>query len=306
MAYTYPNFFVVGAAKSGTTSLYRYLDQHPEVYMSPMKEPNWFSRVHAPGRISSVVSEAEYLDLFKRRHAERAAGEASPSYLWDEKAPWRIKEAVPEAKIIAILRHPSERALSDYAQTVRWEGETLPLLEALKQGYYAQPKTYGVTRLYVDLGFYSEQVRRYLEAFDKTQVRIFLYEDLQRDPKALLTSVLEFLEVDPGYADHIETSVRYNRYSVPREGTLSWLTEGILKSRVYNSPRSRALRSRLMPSAKLRYRIRQSLRFKEAAKPEMDPDSRRFLMGLYSEDIRELQGLIGRDLGHWLQLEHGG
>lgn len=299
----YPNFFIVGAAKAGTTSLYRYLGQHPEVYMSPVKEPNWFSRVYAPGRISSVTSEAEYLGLFEGRGEEPAAGEASPSYLWDEKAPWRIKEAVPEAKIIAILRHPVERALSDYAQTVRWEGETLPLLEALKQGYYAQPKTYGVTRLYVDLGFYSEQVRRYLEAFEETRVRIFLYEDLERDPRALLRSVLEFLDVDPGYADSVETDVQYNKYSIPKEGPLGRVTEKVLKSRTFRSPRFRALRARLIPDAKLRFRIRQSLRFKEGAKPKMDSESRRFLMDLYREDIRELQDLIGRNLEHWLQPE---
>jgi hypothetical protein len=302
----YPNFFIVGAAKSGTTSLYRYLGQHPEVYVSPMKEPNWFSRVHAPGRISSVASEAEYLRLFEGRDGEPAAGEASPSYLWDEEAPWRIKKAVPEAKIIAILRHPVDRALSDYAQTVRWEGETLPLLEALKQGHYAQPKTYGITRLYVDLGFYAEQVRRYLEAFGEGRVRIFLYEDLERDPGALLRSVLEFLDVDPGYADSVETDVQYNKYSIPKEGPLARVAEKVLKSRTFRSPQFRALRMRLIPDAKLRFRIRQFLRFREDAKPEMDPESRRFLMNLYREDIRELQGLIGRDLEHWLQPERKG
>jgi len=302
----YPNFFIVGAAKSGTTSLYRYLDQHPEVYVSPMKEPNWFSRVHAPGRISSVASEAEYLRLFEGRRAEPVAGEASPSYLWDEKAPWRIKKAVPEAKIIAILRHPVDRALSDYAQSVRWEGENLPLLDALEQGYHDRRKVYGVTRLYVDLGFYSRQVKSYLEAFERSQVKIFLYEDLEQDPRALLRTVLEFLSVDPGYADSVETDVQYNKHSIPKEGPLGRVAEKVLKSRTFKSPRFRALRARLIPDPKLRFRLRQSLRFKEDAKPEMDPESKRFLMDLYREDIRELQDLIGRDLEHWLQPERKG
>lgn len=299
----HPNFFIVGAAKCGTTSLYRYLEQHPEVYVSPLKEPNWFSRAYAPGRISSVTSEAEYLDLFEGRDGELAAGEASVSYLWDEKAPWRIKQAVPEARIIAILRQPVERALSDYAQAVRWYGETLPLLDALQQGYHAQPKVYGVTRLYTDFGFYARQVGRYLDAFGDERVRVFFYEDLEEDPRALLRAVLEFLEVEPGYADSIETDVRYNRHSTPKQGPLYRVTEGIFKSRAFQSPEFRALRARLIPNAKLRFRIRQSLRFKEAAKPEMDPESRRFLMDLYADDIRELQGLVGRDLEHWLRPE---
>lgn len=299
----YPDFFIVGAAKAGTTSLYRYLDQHPEVYMSPLKEPNWFSRVYAPGRVSSVTSESEYLGLFEGRDGEPVAGEASPSYLWDEKAPGRIKQAVPGARIVAILRNPVERALSDYAQAVRWEGETLPLLDALKQGYRAEPKVYGVTRLYVDLGFYARQVERYLDAFGKERVRIFLYEDLEKDPRGLLGSVLEFLGVDPEYADSVETGVRYNRHSKPREDLLGRAAEGVLSSQAFKSPQFRALRARLIPDAGLRFRIRQSLRFKEVAKPQMDLASRRFLMDLYAEDIRELQGLIGRDLEHWLRPE---
>jgi Sulfotransferase family len=129
---TIPDFFVVGAAKSGTTSLYHYLDQHPDVYMPRNKEPHYFSRVPPfPGRGSHpVTSEEEYLDLFKLWNKESVAGEASPSYLWDEKAPYRIKETVPQAKIIAILRHPVERAYSHYLMDVKAASKTSPSCSA--------------------------------------------------------------------------------------------------------------------------------------------------------------------------------
>ncbi|MGH3088386.1 MAG: sulfotransferase family protein [Rubrobacteraceae bacterium] len=296
-----PNFFIVGAAKAGTTSLYRYLDQHPDVFMSSLKEPNWFSRVHAPGRVSFVSSEEEYLSLFEGRDGESAAGEASPSYLWDEKAPRRIKEAVPRAKIIAILRHPVERAFSDYLQTVQWEQEDLPFLEALKRGYETEPKVYGVSRLYVDLGFYSEQLRRYLDVFGRERVKVFLHEEFKEEPRAALKSVLEFLEVDPSHASSIRTDVEYNKYSVPKEGTFNRVAERVLESRVFRSRRFTALRAKLIPDPKLRFRMRQYLRFEEGEKPGIDEDSRRFLMELYRPDILELQGLIDRDLEHWLE-----
>jgi hypothetical protein len=297
----HPNFFIVGAAKAGTTSLYRYLEQHPDVFMCSLKEPNWFSRVHAPGRVSFVSSEEEYLSLFEGRDGESAAGEASPSYLWDEEAPRRIKDAVPHAKIVAILRHPVERAFSDYLQTIQWEREELPFLEALKQGYETEPKIYGVSRLYVDLGLYAEQVQRYLETFGEEQIKILLHEDFKEDPRAMLESVLEFLDVDPGHASSIRTDVQYNKYSIPKEGTFNRLAERVLESRAFRSRRFTALRAKLIPDPKLRFKLRQHLRFEEGEKPELDEKSRQFMMELYRPDILKLQNLLDRDLGHWLE-----
>jgi Sulfotransferase family len=109
-----PNFFVVGAAKSGTTSIYRYLRQHPDVYMPIVKELHWFSRLEPNPRqgFHPITSEEEYLSLFEGWRGERAIGEASPSYLWDPKAPERIQRSVPSAKILILLREPVDRAFS--------------------------------------------------------------------------------------------------------------------------------------------------------------------------------------------------
>lgn len=306
MTATLPNFFVIGAAKSGTTSLYHYLSQHPDVYMSPNKEPHWFSRVQVvPGQGSHpVTSEEEYLRLFAGRSRESAAGEASPSYIWDARAPYRIGEVVPQARIIAILRHPVERAYSHYLMNVRDEKENLSFMEALRRDSEEGTKAWSVSRLYIDLGFYAEQLRRYYDVFDGGRIRVFLYEDLRRDPRAVLESMLKFLEVDPGYAASIHTERRSNKYSTLRQGPI----KSVFQSRLFKSRTSSALRARLMPNPQLRARIRESLFFKGDSKPAMEAHAVRFLMDLYRPDIQALQDLLNRDLGHWLRMgdgEHG-
>jgi hypothetical protein len=300
---TLPTFFVVGAAKSGTTSLYHYLGQHPDIYMPHNKEPHWFSRVpYIPGQgAHPVTSEEEYLKLFKGRTMESAIGEASPSYLWDKKTPYRIKETVPHAKIIAILRHPVERAYSHYMMDVRADKQHLPFMEALMRDQDAKNKGWGVSDLYLDLGFYAEQVERYYEAFGRSQVKVFLYEDLRQDPKSLLRSAFAFLGTEPSNANNIRTDVQYNKYSVPKNR----LAKTILGSRMFRARRSSKLRAKLISNDQTRAQIRSSLLFKDAAKSTMDAESRRFLMDLYRPDIQKLQGLLNRDLGHWLWAEDG-
>lgn len=304
MASTWPDFFIVGAARSGTTSLYQYLAQHPDVYMPANKEPHWFSRVRRlPGLGSHpVTSEQEYLRLFRRQNREAVAGEASTSYLWDKEAPYRIKEAVPHAKVIAILRHPVERAYSHYLLDVQAGKQHLPFRQALEQAYRAEAKGWGITDLYIDLGFYAEQLRRYFEAFDRTRIQVFLHEDLIGDRRALLGSLMEFLEVDPRYADSIQTDVQYNKYSIPKNR----LAKRILDSRLFRCRRASALRAKIIPDHGVRTWIRSSLLLREGIKPPLDEASRSFLMELYGPDIRKLQSLLGRDLGHWLGVESGG
>jgi hypothetical protein len=297
-----PTFFIVGAAKAGTTSLYHYLNQHPDVYMSPNKEPHWFSRVRpVPGQDSRpVASEEEYLELFNEWNGESAIGEASPSYLWDEEAPYRIKEAVPHAKIIAILRDPVERAYSHYLMQVREGKEDLPFMAALQQDYHEENKAWSASRLYVDLGFYADQVQRYLEVFGEEQVKICLYaKELIRNPRALLKSVMEFIEVDPRYAASVRTDTWSNTYAVPR----SRLALDVFRSRIRRSRRFEALKEKLIPDQRLRARIRETLLYKAGTKPQMDVQARKFLIDLYREDVHRLASLIDRDLGHWLQTD---
>jgi hypothetical protein len=267
--------------------------------MSPNKEPHWFSRIpDVPGRGSHpVASEEEYLRLFRGRTSESAVGEASPSYLWDESAPHRIFDTVPQAKIIAILRNPVERAYSHYMMDVRAGKQELSFAKALERDLRAEVKGWGVSDQYIDLGFYAAQVQRYLETFGSALVKVFLYEDLIRDPRALLRSAFGFLDVEPGYAEDIRTDVHYNKYSVPKNR----LAKNVLASRLFRSRLSSTLRARIIPNHQVRAQLRQSLLFREDARATMDAGSRRFLMDLYRTDIQRLQEMLNRDLSHWLR-----
>ena len=112
----WPNFFIVGAPRSGTTFLYHYLNQISGIFMCPVKEPNYFAASINPKRklIKPIRSKEKYLKLFENVENETAIGEASPTYLWDPQAPKLIHEKIPNAKFIFILRNPIERAFSHY------------------------------------------------------------------------------------------------------------------------------------------------------------------------------------------------
>jgi hypothetical protein len=287
-----PNFFIIGAAKSGTTSLHSYLDQHPDVYMPSLKEPHWFSRV-APNReqlVHAVTTEKEYLALFEGHSKQSAAREASPSYLWDAEAPHRIKAANPRAKIVAILRHPVERAYSNYTMDVRDGTQHLPFMEALQQDYQRKVKGWDISHLYVELGFYAEQLQRYLRIFDKSQVKVFLYEDLKKDSQSLLISLLHFLGVDSSYATRIDTTRKYNEHPIPRNRLFRTMLKSSLV-RTWGAARV---------AKPTRYWVRRYLLSKRAEKVPMELEAQHFLALLYRPDIENLQEPIERDMKHWL------
>ena len=141
---TLPNFLVIGAAKAGTNALFHYLRQHHQVYMSPWKEPKFFAFEsrdeltfraangrEAPVNATVILDRQEYEQLFDGARGELALGEASPHYLYVEKAPARIKALVPEMKLIAVLRNPVDRAFSSYLHLVRDALEPLDFGTAL-------------------------------------------------------------------------------------------------------------------------------------------------------------------------------
>lgn len=284
-----PNFFIVGAAKSGTTSLYNYLRRHPDVYMSPTKEPHWFSRVKPDPEQGAyaVTSEEEYLDLFKDRQHERAVGEASTSYLWDEKAPDRIKQSIPDAKIIILLREPVSRVFSHYLMDTRVGIQELPFYEAIQEDYENPDKGWYKSHLYVELGMYCEQVSRYFERFGRENVLVLFFEEFVADTDSALSSIARFLGID---ADEVgggqSGERRHNAHAVPRIGFL-WSAldnEGVRK-----------LGHRLLPS-NLRGFLRDSVLLRQTEKPQIEPEALAFLGGLYASEEACLETLLERGL----------
>jgi Sulfotransferase domain len=289
-ATNWPNFFIVGAAKAGTSSLHEYLGRHPQIYMSPRKEPHFFSQVsytrESEHFLRPAVGEVGYAALFEGAERFDAVGESSTSYLWDERAPYRIRERVPEARIIILLRDPIERAYSHYLADVRYDRVRLPFSGALLQDAAREKKVWGVSRLYVEMGRYASQVSRYLEAFSPDCVRVYLSDDLRRNPEDVLRDVASFLGVDPGAIGRVDEVRAHNVFAVPRNP---------IARRVAGNRWARQAAVSLIPRGLGRFVYRNILT-KRAEKPEPDPRAIKYLAEAYEGEIEELQRLLGRDL----------
>jgi hypothetical protein len=218
----FPSFFVVGAAKSGTTSLHVYLDQHPDIFMSKPKEPFFFEAEYDRG------PEYYYRRYFGGWKSEREVGESRHRNLYLPYIPARIHGYNPEARIIAILRNPAERAISHWWHWRSRGQEPLPLVDALQADLEriqdggkisAQDKVseyaaridqgYGVHRTYLDTGYYLEQLLRYETLFGRARLHIVLAEDLFGNPEQTVSGVFSFLDVDSGVARRAKYDV-YN------------------------------------------------------------------------------------------------
>lgn len=293
-----PHIIVIGAPRSGTTSLYRYLQQHPQVCMSPLKETRFFAHAgetvdyrgpadaYAYNR-NTVTDAADYRRLFADCAPGQRTGEASPVYLYrGARAAERIQHHAPEARLLAMFRNPVERAYSDFLNMVRlgWEPEH-DFARALAAEERRIEAGWSPFYHYRAKGFYARQLRAYLDRFDRAQMRFFLYEDLLHDAPALMQEVFAFVGVDPDAT--VDTAARHNRSGLPRSR---------VAHRVLTHPvAERAMRGPLRT-------VRTTLRDWNTAhkKPPLVPGLRAELQAAYHDDIRALQDLLGRDLSHWL------
>ena len=287
-----PNFLIVGASKSGTTSLYYYLKQHPEIFMSEVKEPHFFTR----GVVAKEYDLEGYLSLFSSFQAQTAIarGEASTAYLYAPDAPGNIKKHVPEMKIIISLRNPVEMAYSLYWHMVRHADETLSFEEALAKEKERQknPQFALNANQYPDNYFYKsrvnyvEQVKRYLDLFGD-QVLILLYEELQNDPIAICKKIYHFL----GTEDHFipDAKTHYNKGIRPRLKIFR---------RLINTPESLLSSYSGFPGIRSMTSLLSAL----IAKPitPMADETRIKFAAQLAPDIKKLGNLIGRDLSDWM------
>ena len=292
-----PNFLVIGAAKAGTTSLYSYLKQHPAIFMSEVKEPRFFAPevytdynnvVRSGGRKIPFTPE-EYERLFADVTTETAIGEASTEYLYFPGVAARIKERIPEVKLIAILRNPVERAFSAFCYQLRDDEEPLSFESALAAESDRIKQGYRQGWHYQQVGFYAEQVARYQKTFKPEQIRIYLHDELIKDSIKVTQDIYQFLEVD---ATFIPDLTRKNISGVPKNKLLHnvFMKQNPLKSLV----------KPLLPG-KLRKNIYQKVRTNNLKdKPSLALETRQQLVELYREDILKLENLMQRDLSHWL------
>jgi Sulfotransferase family len=310
-----PNFFIVGAPKAGTTSLYNYLDQHEQVYMSPLKEPNYFA---SELRLENFVAEArprmaremrslqqylrgdlrekrfgglvsnwdDYLRLFKNVSDEIAIGEATPCYLWSRTAARNIAERIPHAKIIINLRNPADRAFSQYLHMLTVGSTRRSFRQQIDANLHAEGEQLGPLRPLLEFGHYCEQIERYFKAFPRSQIHMSFYEDLEKDPASLMSSIFSFLGVDASRAIDMST-----RYTEPRIPKLLGATYYLKKWRIW--PHLRRIALPLGPRAR-------SWIHHPRAQLSMDPADRAFLTDYYRKEVEKLAKLLNRDLSAWL------
>ena len=275
----WPTFLIVGAPKAGTTSVYFYLRQHPEVFMSPVKEPHYFSFTEemgaGPQRTRGVrYTRDQYQALFSEAGIEKAIGEASTGYLMSPVAAQRIRAEIPTAKIIVLLRNPADRAFSGYMMKTRNSREFASIADAFQRG-----------RAFVENSFYYENLMRYFGIFPREQIGVFIFEEFKKDPQAVMKQIYRFIGVNDEFTP---TTNKYNEAWIPKY------------------PRLNHIRTQVLRYGKIRRALKNSAaqrifrRLTRTDPPEFPAALRRELLDLYREDIVKVQDLIETDLSFWL------
>jgi len=283
--------------------------------MSPIKEPNYFSKDINPDKFNEIYKKSveinlkryirssmakeihiafiqdweTYIQLFKNAKNEKALGEISNSYLFSKVSAREIKKKINNAKIIMILRNPIERAFSHYLMDLKAGFTKLPFIKAIEKDISSQNKGWGRSHLYIELGLYYEQVKRYIELFHEDNIKIILFEEYKTNTEIVIREILKFLEVDTTIS--INTNERYNYRQVPRFRKIYFL----------------------LANTKTRYSIGKTLPCgaKEALKrlfyttkciPKLTNKEKDFLLPFFEEDILKLSKLINQDLSCWLSI----
>ena len=293
-----PDFLIVGAFKSGTTSLVDYLGQHPDVWLPWLQEPAFFASPRFSLDLSGdprpqkapesaygrprTETLAQYAALFADAPVGATLGESSPQYLREPEAPARIASLLPDVKLLAVLRHPAQRAYSDYMMFVRDGMEKASFAEVVARPYGPRPPQH-----FVETGFYGKQLQRFYDIFPRDQIRVVLTEDLAAEPAATLGGIFSWLGVDPDFRPDVSgvrnvSGMPANR-AVAAAYALRRRAQPVLKP--------------LLPAALVR-RVDDRLR-RGLHKQAPDPQVIEHLSEVYRDDIALLSRLLQRDLSAW-------
>jgi hypothetical protein len=302
-----PDFLVIGAGKSGTTSLDKYLNQHPQIFVPKVKEPNFFgyerTKIEDLGGDEddikhfkrSVTTLDGYLDIFKDALPDQIKGETSNTYMYHSDAPQRIKYYLPDVKLIAVLRQPASRLYSRFLHLAR--ENRLPSSDFAD--CMDKNSIWWKRNDLIKEGFYYKYLSRYFEIFPKENIRVYLYDEFQSNSERILEEIYEFLGVDKNFKP--DQTVRYNQSGFVKNQSLNKVIgQGGIVSKVMRALLPKILVDKIKGNLSLKRKINE-LRGKNLSKPELDPKIRSFLINeVYHEDIINLQRLLSKDLSHWL------
>jgi len=294
-----PNFVVIGAPKCGTTSLFYYLKQHPDIYLPVRKELHFFSfpllesHSNGPGDKEILSSLCASWDEYKHHYLdvqnEAAIGEVSPSYLFYAEAGQRIKSRLGGVRIIAILRDPIEKALSQYMHMVRDRRETLSFYDALMAEPERRARDWGDIWMYAESSLYVDKLNHYFSAFGRENVRIILLEEFMSQPQKVMADIYGFLGVSMDFS--CDTSRVYNKGGNPKSGVVS---EFLARPNV-----AKTLLKRFIPE-RIRIPMRLALmEWNTGVKDGMDDRSREYLKSYFKDDTARLGKMLSREM-NWL------
>lgn len=228
-----------------------------------------------------------YLELYREVANEKAIGEASTSYMYSQTAAKELYEYNPQAKVIMSLRNPMQRAYSHYLMNFKSGYVKGTFHDELVKDIIRQPKGWGISRLYLEHGYYYDQIKRYMDLFPKEQLLILLFDEIKKDPAEVMRRVFTFLGVDPDFKP--ATEVVHNKTVIPR---------GPVARFILGKQKLISMFGQAIPKD-FRQKVYESL-FTSTGLPPFRPATRELLIQYYRNDIEATGRLIGKDLNFWM------
>ena len=282
------NLFIVGAPKAGTTSLYHYLNEHPEVQMSNIKEPDYFSNQEIIDQKLYYKSKCidnldDYNELFNNKEC-KIYGDASVSYLFYPKVPQRIFKYNPKSKIIIMLRDPIERAYSHYLMDYR-----LGLVDATLDDIINNKNLSNKNKLYyqqfISLGLYYHQVKRYIDVFGKQNIFIIFQSEFKQERDRIMSELYKFLDIKQFISNY---NKQYNAFVMPKN---------LIIRRINSFTAFKKFIKKMLPNLAINYI--KSILFTNKHKPILDKKLRQKMLNFFIEDVILLENLLSRNLEEW-------
>lgn len=299
-----PNLLIVGAQKSGTTSLHEYLSQHPDVFMSEMKELAYFSRENRPflvpdekdhigyqwySKRSHIDCDYKYIKKFNKCKNEKIVGESSAEYLYYSNTANDIYRFNPNMKIIIVLRNPVNRAFSAYSDLKLKLSDIGSFSEELTLENKRIHELYHYKWHFKNVGMYYHQVRTYLEYFPEEQIKIVLFENFISDSSLVMKDICNFLDIDNSFYEEYKFE-KYNFSGTPKNRVLfNWINQ--------RHP-IKTLLKKCIPSY-LRQNIKRTVNSNNLNKEKMNVESCNELKTFFRNDIEQLENMMNVDLSKW-------
>lgn len=292
----YPNLFLAGAPKCGTTSMAYYLGQHPEIFAPVIKEPNYFGLDLR--RPAMRLEDAEYFEIYSKWRTEAYALDASTSYFVSTSAADEIHKICPDAKIVIMIRNPVEAIYSQYFQNRYAKTEPCETFEAAlgDQDQRATLTSLGnpgilEQHLYYRVYSYRENIERYFSRFGRENVKLVLLEDLAKDPNAVMEKITSFLKLGP------VPDQKFPKKNVSKTLFLPQVHDALL-----NPPGWARLLAKWSLPQDVRIRLRLQLvqlTIRPKQNPAMQSQTRKMLEEKLAPEIEALSGMLDRNLDHW-------